>query len=342
MESIGLWAERDPRHAAEVVLKSGAGYAAQEALKAVGKAWGKSDPAGGLQFAASLEAQSRARLGSEIVRTWTGTDQKAAAAFIAEQDMSFRAALAPGLVEAWGKTDPSAALAWSEENLKGTARTEAIAGVIKTVSKDSLKTASQLVADMAPGAAQNSACASIFETWFGRGAGERAAAFDWLESLPDPAARSAALEKVQWDWMWRDPEGVRDFISGPHGGLASQNMINQVARNQVAKNPEAAMEWASGLSEARSSEARRSVLESWLQIRPEGATAYVSKLPSGPERENAVRTVSQNLMWQAPEQLGTWFRSLPAADQAVVRQSLDQNRLPADRQKLIEQALKGA
>ena len=76
-------------------------------------------------------------------------------------------------------------------------------------------------------AAQNRACASIFETWFAKGAGERDAAFDWLASLPDPAARTAALERVQWNWMWREPEAVRDFIAGPHGDLASQSMINQ-------------------------------------------------------------------------------------------------------------------
>jgi hypothetical protein len=277
------------------------------------------------------------------MRTWAASDLKAAAAFAESQtDMSFRAALAPGLVESWGAKDPAAALAWSQENLRGAARTEAIAGVIKTVAKNDLKAASQLAADMEPGAAQNSACASIFETWFGRGAGERDAALDWLASLPDAGARTAALERVQWNWMWREPESVRDFIAGPHGSMASQNMINQVARNQAAKDPEAAMEWAGKLPGERADEARRSVLESWLQIRPDGAADYARQLPAGPGRDAAIRTVSQSLMWQAPDRLGPWLRSLPSADQTTVRQILERQKFTPDKQRVIDEALKGA
>jgi hypothetical protein len=235
------------------------------------------------------------------------------------------------LVETWGKSEPSAALAWSQDNLKGAARNLAIAGVIKAAAEKSLTTASQLVSDMEPGAAQNMACASIFETWFGKGKGERDAAFDWLASLPDTTTRTAALEKVQWNWMWQEPDAVRDFIAGPHGDLASQNMINQVARNQVAKNPEAALAWASGLSADHAPEARRSVLESWLQIRPEAAADYARALPAGSERESAIRTVTQTLAWQAPAQGEAWLRSLPAADQAIAQPILDQYKVPAGR-----------
>jgi hypothetical protein len=178
---------------------------------------------------------------------------------------------------------------------------------------------------MEPGAAQNSACASIFETWFAKGKGERDAAFDWLASLPDPSARSAALEKVQWNWMWQEPDAVRDFIAGPHGALASQNMINQVARNQVAKNPEAALAWASALAPEHATEARRSVLESWLQVRPEGAADYVRGLPAGTERDTAIRAVTQTLVWQSPTQTDAWLQSLPASDQKIVQEILDQN-----------------
>ena len=340
MKGVAAWAARDPQHAAEAVLKINSGYATQEALREVGKAWGKSDPAGGLRFAATLDPRQRELLGAEVMRNWAAADLKSAAAFAAGQPNQFRNALAPGLVETWGRSDPAAALAWSQDNLKGTARTAAIASVIKSVAEKNLTTASQLVSDMEPGAAQNRACVSIFETWFAKGAGERDAAFEWLASLPDPAARTAALQSVQWNWLWREPEAVRDFISGPHGDLTSQSIINQVARNQVAKNPEAAMAWASSLGEKRAPESRQAVLESWLQIRPEGAAAYARNLPAGPERESAVRTVTQTLVWQSPEQAGAWIASLSAAEQKTAREALDQARLPEDKRRQIEDAAK--
>ena len=125
MKSVAAWAARDPQHAAETVLKINSGYATQTALREIGKVWGKSDPAGGLRFAATLDSQQRTLLGAEVMRNWAAADLKAAAAFAAGQPHQFRNALAPGLVETWGKSDPAAALAWSQENLQGAARTEA-------------------------------------------------------------------------------------------------------------------------------------------------------------------------------------------------------------------------
>jgi hypothetical protein len=341
MKMVGEWAARDPQHAAEAVMKLGSDYAALEALKQVGKAWAQTDPEAGLRFAASLDATSRAALATEVMRAWAEKNVASAAAFAAGQpDMSFRSALAQGLVSAWGKTDPAAALAWSQENLRGAARTEAIAGLVKAAAEKSLTSASQLVADMEPGPAQNRACASIFETWFNKGKGERDAAFEWLASLPDAEARRAALERVQWNWMWNDPIGVRDFLNGPYGNLASPSMIQQVARNQAARNPEAAMEWASNLPADRAADARNAVLENWLSVRPEGAAAYARKLPAGPERDHAIRTVSQNLIFQSPEQAADWFRTLPAAEQKTAREVFDHTGLSDDQRRQLEQALK--
>jgi len=192
---------------------------------------------------------------------------------------------------------------------------------------------------MEPGAAQNRACASIFETWFNKGKGERDAAFDWLASLPDSSARKAALERVQWDWMWRDPEGVRDFIAGPHGDLASDSMIHQVARNQAARNPEAAMQWAASLPAERAADARNAVFESWVSVRPDGAADYARKLPAGTDRNRAIRTVSQTLIFQAPQQAVEWYRSLPSADQKLVREIFDHTSLTEAQRRQLDDAI---
>ena len=335
--AIGEWAARDPRHAAETVLKFNRGFTALNTLAEIGKVWGKSDPAGGLRFAATLNPSQRARLGVEIMRNWAGTDLKSAAAFAAAQtDIAFRNSLAPGLVQTWSKSDPAAALAWSQENLKGAARTDAVARVIQVTAKENLTTASQLVSDMEPGAAQNRACVAIFQTWLTKGASEHEAAFTWLESLPDPATRAAAFEH----FMWRDPEDARAFISGPHGALAPPSMILQTGHDLATKNPESAMEWVASLDEKRVPWARRAVLETWLQIRPEAATDYARGLPAGPERDGAIGTITQTMLWQSPEQAAAWIRSLPAAEQKAAREALDQSRLPDENRRKIEEALK--
>jgi hypothetical protein len=338
MKPIAAWAASDPQHAAEVVLENGRDYAGREALKEVGKAWGRADPKAAIQFAATISDKSAAAtLASEAMARWAEKSPRDAAAFAAAQpDAIFRGSLAQGLLGTWAKSDAAAALAWSEEHLNGAARTEAISGLIKSAAEKNIESAAQLVASLEPGAAQNRACASIFEAWFNKGADQRSAAFDWLAELPDAEARNAALERVQWNWMWREPDAVRDFVSGPHGNLASSSMISQVARGQAAKNPESAMEWASNLPGDRRNTARAAVLQQWLQVRPEGALNYVRDLPAGAERDLAIQNAAQSLMYQAPQQVAGWMKSLPSADQKNLRDMAARYNLPEDKRRLFD------
>ncbi len=341
MKGVAAWAARDPQRAAESILKNTEGYARQAALREVAKVWGNANPSAAFEFAAGLDSTSRAQVSGEVIRAWAERDAAGAAAFAATQpEGAFRNALGQSLVTEWGKTDAAAALAWSQGNLRGSAQTEAISGLVKSAAEKDLAGAAQLVATMEPGTAQNRASTAIFETWFNKGKGERAAAIEWLAALPDATVRKAAIERVQWNWAWNDPAGVRDFISGPNGALASHSLIQQVARGQVSKNPEAAMQWATSLPADRAAEARAAVLENWLSIRPEGAADYVRKLPVGEERSRAVSSVSQSLIYQSPQQAAAWYRTLGDAERKVAREVFDRSGLPEDQRKQLEDGLK--
>lgn len=271
---------------------------------------------------------------------WAKRDIARAAKFAeSQQDLPFRNELATGLVAAWGKTDPAAALEWSNENLRGIARSEAIGGLVKAAAEKDIAGAAELVAGMDAGPAQNRACASLFETWFNKGKEHRDAAIEWLSGITDPEARRAAFDRVQWQWMWNDPGSAKDFISSAHGSLASDQFVQQVARSQANKNPEAALEWAKSLGAGRADRAKQAVLESWISVRPEGAAAHVRKMPSGPERDTAIRQVSQNLIWQSPKQAAEWCLSLPAEDQKLARETFARTGLSADKQQELEKAL---
>ena len=342
IRKVGQWAARDPQHAAETVLECLSDYAEREVMKEVGKAWSKANPQAGLQFAATLaDPMARVTLASEVIRGWAERDLAAAADFASAQtDPTFRASLGQGLVTVWAKTDPASALAWSQENLRGSARTEVIGNLVQAAAEKNLHAAAELVAGMEAGPAQNRACASIFETWFNKGQGERDAAFEWLAALPDAEARRAALDRVQWNWVWKEPDAVRDFITGPHGALASPSMIHQVARSQASKDPEAAMQWTNKLPADRAADARNVVLEHWLTVRPQGAMDYARTLPAGVERDGAIRTVSQTLLYQSPQQAGEWYRQLSATDQRIMRDVFDRTSLSSEQKQHLEQVMK--
>src|SRR6185503_19830053 len=53
MTAVAKWAAANPQHAAEFTMQHPAGYASQMAMETIGKEWSKSDPKGGLSFAAS-------------------------------------------------------------------------------------------------------------------------------------------------------------------------------------------------------------------------------------------------------------------------------------------------
>ena len=340
LKAVGAWAAKDPARAAEVVAKLGHSAVGREALTQVGKAWAATDPQGALQKAASLPFFAGITFAGQIVGDWAARDLKSAERFTTQiKDPAMRNAAGLGLAKAWAKTDPAAAVAWSNENLRGAARAEAVGGVIKALAEKDIRAAAELASGLEGGALQSRACASIFETWFDKGASSREAAFEWLAGIEDAAVRSAALETVQWKWVWTEPAGVKEFIAGKFGYLASEAVVNNVARNQGMRDPEAAWKWAESLAEDRRTGASQAVLTSWLSIRPEAAADFVRKMEAGAKRDQAIQTVAQHLVWQSPQLAGKWWKGLGPADRKVVREIYDRYGLPADQKAQLENAL---
>lgn len=340
MKVVGEWATANPQRAVEMAMKLRGTFTAHDILEHVSKSMAKADPQVALRFAATLEPNLRERFSGEAIRAWAEKDVNAAAAFAAAQtDPYLRASLSSAVAFAWGKSDPIAALAWSEKILPPNARAGVIPHLIMEVAKKDLTAASQLAADMEPGAAQNNACASIFETWFEKGPTEREAALEWLASLPDDSARRAGLQRVARDWAQSDPDGMRDFISGPLGHIAEHYIIREVAEKQTAKNPQAAMEWATSLPGYRGANACLSVMDQWMRIRPDDAAAYARHLPAGQHRELAIGTVSHRFLDLSVEQAASWYHTLPAADQKIAREAFDRQKLSEAKKRRLEQAL---
>ena len=337
---IAAWAARDPHHAADVVVPLSGSYGGSDLLKEIGKAWAKGDPAAGLKYAARLASGSRANLGVAIIEGWAERDLAAAVAYAEAEPDANRAALAAGLVATWQKTDPTAALDWSLQNLKGNTRNEVIENLVKTIAEKDLTAAGELIVNMPPGGAQNRATTVLFETWAKKGANEREAALDWLASVPDADARREAIDRFGWTWGIGDPAGVRDFIAGPHGDMASSHIVNTIAWSQGQANPEATLAWANSLPADRRQPAILGAVRAWTESRPEGAMQYARALPAGAERSRAIETVSEYLAYASAERAAQGLRDLPHAEQKIAREIFDRAQLPDDRRKQLDAALK--
>jgi hypothetical protein len=122
--------------------------------------------------------------------------------------------------------------------------------------------------------------------------------------------------------------------------LAPDYVVTQVAGMQAAKDPDAAMKWASTLPSNRAASARMGVLSNWIARSPEQAQAYVLALPAGSERQEAVRNVSMNVAYQSTERAAEWYRTLPKADQQVAKEAFERIGLSIEQRQLLEEALK--
>ena len=344
LKGVSDWAAREPQRAAESVLKYTSDYAGQEALRMVGRAWGNSDPEGGLRFAATLEPGARATLGTELIREWAKKNVKGAADFAASQDdLGFRGALAKGLVETWGQTDPAAALAWSEEHLRGTARDRSDRWIDHRSrtkkSDDRVRTRRRHAARFGAKSRVRLDLRNLVQK---RSEGTGRPPSNGSLRCPMRRRAGSLLNACSGTGCGKILRACVNSSTGPHGSLASSSMIQQVARQQAAKNPEEAMRWAAQFPAERATQAREAVLTSWLSIRPEAASDYVRNLPAGTERESAIRTVSQSLMWQSIEQTGAWYRSLPTADRRIAREVFDRSGLNEEKRRQLDAALGGA
>jgi hypothetical protein len=119
MQKVFDWATKDPRHAAEVAMENPAGYATELALKAIGEAWGNSDPGAALQYAAGQSGKNGNALANAVMGGWAERDLTAASKWLEAADEATRNKLMPALMESWGRKNPADAIQWCRENASG-------------------------------------------------------------------------------------------------------------------------------------------------------------------------------------------------------------------------------
>ena len=261
MDGVRSWAAADPQAAAAKVVQHLKTDERGEVMKEVGKVWGDSDPEAALRYASTLEGKIQDALYKGAILSWAAKDPEAAAAFAAaEADPVKRAKLGEGLAAGLAKTNPQLALEWAHENLRSASRANAVGDVVRTVAKQDIKAAGELVARMDPGGAMSRAVTEFMSEW-GRHAdlSENDVMFQWIESLTDTQARKRAIESMAWRFSTYSKTGMLDFVTGEHGHLATDSMIRGAATQRANQDPESAVDWASGLPEDRSAKALAAV-----------------------------------------------------------------------------------
>lgn len=287
MAAVQKWAAADPRHAAEFALAHPAGYATKMVVETIGKEWGKSDPAGALEFAAGKRDQFGSLLANTTLQNWAGWDANAAAQWLASADATTRHRLSPALVEGWASFDSAGALAWCQSNLIGSSLAQAVGALVKGAAQTDVVGAAGLVTDMQPSPARAEAAAAVAQKWFPEVFGSSKPmppeAIEWMTGL-DTESRRRALDYVYWRWAQSDPKTLGDFLAKADGASVSSWIFSTFARALARENPAEALAWAGRLPTERGLAAGSEAFSEWSRSRPESAMKWLNDLPSSDPR----------------------------------------------------------
>ena len=178
----------------------------------------------------------------------------------------------------------------------------------------------------------------------------------WSESLPDGSIRNAAMSRIAYSNVGKDPEGTAKWVeSFAEEGFAFR-VISSVGTNWARRDPQAATSWLENLPESRGQAAgMRAVFGDWEDRDPLAATQYLAKMPKSPLRDSAISGFSKGYARQDPEAAIAWAsdignaklreETLTYAAQTFLRVDpvpaldwLEASGLPADTQRKILQA----
>ena len=188
----------------------------------------------------------------------------------------------------------------------------------------------------------------------------RAGGFDkataWSESLPDGALKVAAMSRVAYENVRKDPESTAMWVENFAREEFAGRVVSSVGSSWGRRDPNAAVSWLENLPESRGQVAGlSSVFGDWEDSDPLAATQYLAKMPQSAQRDSAISGFSKGYARQDPEAAIAWAsdignpklreETLTYAAQSYLRNDpipaldwLEASGLPADTQRRILQS----
>jgi hypothetical protein len=285
------------------------GHGTELALETIGAEWGKSDPAGALEFAVTKAAEGGYKLANAALKSWTESDLDEAAKWIADADEPVRNRLSPTFVEEWAKKDALSALNWCESNLAGSTLSAAVGGVLRGAAEKDVAEAAKLVAGMNPSSARAEAALAVAEKWLPHWSAEdrkvTPEAIAWLAGL-DRESVIRVVEEAQWCWSRSDPNMLKDFLASYGAENMPAHVYTIAVRHLVGKNPIEAIEWADSLPESNRIPVGARAFSEWRSAQFELAMNWLNELPqSDPRRKTFFRVAVEDMAYdsRAPQHL---------------------------------------
>jgi hypothetical protein len=321
--ALEKWAARNPLEAWQWLDKNASGPLKEQGLTALMQGWAHEDPRGAAEWFVRIGSTSQAVLNA-LVSTWADLNPRAAAEWIEsltdpDNKMIGRVTLAGE----WAQQSPAAAA-------------EYFTPIIATVDH-------RMGVDLA---------AALVNSW---GAGDPAAAAEWIAKLPHGAVRDDAAGTLATIWAAADIQAAikwTDTLTEPE---MKKNTIDHLGTTWGAIEPKKALAWLDTLPhDDTRREATRGALNSWAGTDLPGLAEWAAKQPPGPDADLAWQSLGEVQIDRDPsaalqsalsmsdpsvrsDALSRFYRRWRRSDDAGAQQWLQANwvQLPTDLQSRL-------
>jgi hypothetical protein len=174
------------------------------------------------------------------------------------------------------------------------------------LSQQGVESASALVASNEDPIVQRQLASRISGEWSNY---DQASALAWSESLTDDQARKSALRSVLNNWIESDPEATFAYIENSMEGADQGSVLRDAFSTWARNDPEAAVAWLDRLPESaedRKADIYRGVASSFISHDPLAASEWIATIDEGPERDQSVETLVNNIARSDPEAGFIW------------------------------------
>ncbi len=285
-------------------------YARAQQLREAGMAGARDDIRAALDFGLTLKRlQDRLDYHRGVFAEWTDIDPEAA---LDHAKRSFN----PGLVQSemiglvvnkWAATDPQDARVWSEQNLSGPLREQALTDLMVGWTRRSPELASSWVTQS--GSGTQPLISAVGTTWAEQ---DPIAAANWALELPASTTRRAAAVAVAMEWSRQDPQQAADFFSEAVAGPEGLDLATVIADVWGTSDPASTADWIADLPEgAVRDQAAGTLATVWASRDIEAASEWSQSIESPSMRQQVIAHLGTTWGALEPDRAIEWLAQLP-------------------------------
>ena len=244
----------------------------------------------------------RSRLLESIGSAWAESDLKAAFAWANQQtDSKIKNAILEGVIPSWAKTDLQGAFAYAQSLPPGDSQDSTISKVFENAAQGD-QGALAMMQSLPEGRTKDLAAKGISEDMAFK---DPRAAWDLASGIGDLDLRTEAQERVgqrlQY-WASENPAAATQWVQSLPEGAAKDRVSWRLSRKIAQNDPQAAFDIASGIGDFyQRTEAQKNAAGAMFSKDPAAATQWMQSLPEGDTKEIASSTISRLMAKNDPQ-----------------------------------------